>query len=74
VAASSPVSNALALRLSCIALGISVLCFLVHTAVYSFHAPLPMPARVLTFLGVFGLTWPLWGYAAAMYHRALSAK
>jgi hypothetical protein len=74
VAASSPVSNTTGLRLSCVALGISLLCFAVHAAVYYLHAPLVLPTQVLTFLGVFGLTWPLWGYAAAMYHRALSAK
>ena len=74
MAASPPISNTLALRLSCIALGISLLCFAVHAAIYYLHAPLVLPTQVLTFLGVFGLTWPLWAYAAAMYHRALSAK
>ena len=74
MAASPLVSNTLALRLSCIALGISVLCFAVYAAVSYLHAPLPLQPQVVTFLGVFGLTWPLWGYAAAMYHRALSAK
>jgi hypothetical protein len=68
------VSALTAFRLSCFALGLSVLCFAVHAAVYYLHAPLPLPTTVLTFLGVFGLTWPLWGYAAAMYRRALQAK
>ena len=74
MAASSPISSTTALRLSCIALGVSLLCFAVYAAITYFHAPLALPTQVLNFLGVFGLTWPLWGYAAAMYHRALSAK
>jgi hypothetical protein len=72
--ALSSVSAATGLRLSCIALAISVLCFAVHASVYYLHAPLALPTQVLTFLGVFGLTWPLWGYAAAMYRRALTAS
>ena len=60
-----------AFRLSCFALGLSVLSFAIHAAIFYLHAPVALPPTVLTFLGVFGLTWPLWGYAAAMYRRAL---
>jgi hypothetical protein len=67
-------SSALAMRLSLMALALSVLCFALQLAVTQFHLPLAIPPQGLTFLGVFGLTWPLWAYAAAMYHRALSAK
>ncbi len=63
-----------AFRLSIAALIVSLLCAATHAAVIYLHAPLPIPPQVLTFLGVFGLTWPLWGYAVAMYRRALSAK
>ncbi len=73
MSALSSISNATALRLSWIALAISVLCFAAHASIYYLHAPIPMPAPVLTFLGVFGLTWPLWAYAVAMYRRALAS-
>lgn len=65
-------SSATALRLSLCALVISILCFAVNGAVYWFHAPIALPPSVLTFVGVFGLTWPLWAYAVAMYRRALA--
>lgn len=65
-------SSATALRLSIAALVISILCFAVNGAVYWLHAPIALPQPVLTFLGVFGLTWPLWAYAVAMYRRALA--
>lgn len=67
-------SASAALRLSIVALILALLCSATHAAVFYFHAPLAIPPRVLTFLGIFGLTWPLWGYAVAMYRRALSAK
>ncbi len=65
-------SSATALRLSIIALVISVLCFAVNGAVYWLHVPIALPQMVLTVVGVFGLTWPLWAYAVAMYRRALA--
>jgi hypothetical protein len=68
------VSSATALRLSLVALVLSILCFAVNGAINWFHAPIPLPQQVVTFLGVFGLTWPLWAYAVALYRRALAAK
>ncbi len=65
-------SSATALRLSLIALVISLLCFVVNGAVYWLHVPIALPQPALTVIGVFGLTWPLWAYAAAMYRRALA--
>jgi hypothetical protein len=66
------VSSATALRLSIAALVISLLCFVVNGAAYWLHIPIALPQQVLTVIGVFGLTWPLWAYAVAMYRRALA--
>ncbi len=63
-----------ALYLCYAAFVVSVLCFAVHAAATYLHWALPIPAQGVTFLGVFGLTWPLWGYAAAVYRRHLAAK
>ena len=65
-------SSATALRLSLVALVISLVCFVVNGAVYWLHVRIALPPQVLTFVGVFGLTWPLWAYAVAMYRRALA--
>ena len=62
----------LALRLCIAALVVSILCFAVHAASYWLHLAVPLPAQILRFLGVFGMTWPLWAYAVAVYRRHLS--
>jgi hypothetical protein len=62
-----------ALRLSYVALGLSILAFVLYGAVFYLHIPLPISGQVLTFLGVFSLTIPLWLYAAALYRRAVRA-
>jgi hypothetical protein len=66
------VSSAVALRLSLVALVISILCFAIHAAAYWLHLAIPLPPRVVSFMGVFGLTWPLWAYAVAVYRRHLA--
>ncbi len=65
-------SSATALRLSTAALVLSLLCFAVNGAAYWLHVRIALPQQVLTFIGVFGLTWPLWAYAVAIYRRALA--
>ena len=68
-------SSVAALRLSYVALGLSILAFVLYGAVAYVHLPLPLPTPVVTFTGVFSLTIPLWLYAVALYRRAVrSAK
>jgi hypothetical protein len=66
-------SSAHALRLCLLAMAVSVLCFALHLGITRLHLPLTLPTQAVTYMGVFGMTWPLWAYAAATYHRALSA-
>lgn len=70
----TPLSSTAGLRLSLVALVISVLCFAVQLAVYAFHVALPIEPRVVTFIGVFGMTWPLWAYAVAVYRRSIAKQ
>ena len=70
----SPVSSAVALRLSIAAFVLSILAFALYAATMWLHAPIVLPQPVVSFAGVFGLTWPLWAYAVAIYRRALTMK